>query len=324
MKYGQIDYVEKKVSRIFFGTAIGSIERGKTCFDLLDNILSLGINAFDLARVYMGSEGVIGKWMEKRECRDKIVLLSKCAHPNIFGKKRVNEAEIRKDFKKSCECLRTEYIDIYLLHRDNEEIEVGEIVEILNEMHEEGKIGAFGGSNWTCRRIEEANEYAYKKNLIPFTVSSPNFGLAEQIRDPWGGGCITVTGKENTNSKIWYEENQMPLVAYSSLARGLFSGKVKSNEWEKSTKILDGPGIKGYVSEENHERLRRAEILSEEKKCTVAQIALSYIFSQKLNAYAVVSTRNSERMKSNIKSLDIQLNENECKWLNLEIDKRSL
>ena len=52
-------------------------------------------------------------------------------------------------------------------------------------MYQEGKIAVFGGSNWTHQRIEAANEYAYKHNLMPLSVSSPNFGLAEQVSDPW-------------------------------------------------------------------------------------------------------------------------------------------
>ena len=62
------------------------------------------------------------------------------------------------------------------------------MVEILNEYHKAGRIGAFGGSNWTHQRIAEANQYAGEHGLIPFTVSSPNFGLCDQIGDPWGGG----------------------------------------------------------------------------------------------------------------------------------------
>lgn len=77
---------------------------------------------------------------------------------------------------------RENYIDIYLLCRDDPNVDVAVPVEVLIAMHAEGKIGAFGGSNWTHQRIEEANEYAYRRGLIPFTVSSPNFGLADQVQ----------------------------------------------------------------------------------------------------------------------------------------------
>ncbi len=74
------------------------------------------------------------------------------------------------------------YIDIYLLCRDDPDVDVAVPVEVMNALHAEGKIGAFGGSNWTHQRIEEANEYAYRRGLIHVTVSSPNFGLADQVQ----------------------------------------------------------------------------------------------------------------------------------------------
>ena len=102
--------------------------------------------------------------------------------------------DVREDLEKSLENLRTDYIDIYLAHRDDEQVSVEEIVEAFNALHAEGKIGAFGGSNWTHQRSEESNEYAYKHDMLPFTVSSPNFGLAEQVKDLWGGGSISISG----------------------------------------------------------------------------------------------------------------------------------
>ena len=318
MKYEKIPYVEKKVSRILYGTAMPPFMTGGDGTDLLYAIYAAGITTFDTARNYQDSEKSLGKWIVERNMREKIVLLSKCAHPSVFGKKRVNEKEIRKDFAKSTQYLNTDHIDIYLLHRDDPEVEAGEIVEVLNAMHAEGKIGAFGGSNWTHERIAEANEYALQHNLIPFTVSSPNFGLAEQIADPWGGGCVTVSGPSNKDARTWYEENQMPVIAYSSLGRGLFSGKIKGNATQKAGEVMDKAAIKGYACPENFERLRRCERLAEMKNCSVPQIAMAWIYNQKMNVFAVVSTTNPKRMEENIAALSISLTENECLYLNLE------
>lgn len=322
MLYTEIPYVEKKVSRIFYGTAGDPFSKGGDGNELLDAILATGVNAFDTARRYGKSEKSLGKWIESRDVRDKIVLLTKCAHPDIFGRKRVNEKEIRKDFKKSAQYLNTEYFDIYLLHRDDPKVAVGEIVEVLNELHAEGKIGAFGGSNWTHQRIEAANEYAYAHNLVPFSVSSPNYGLADQVKDPWGGGCVTISGPANEDARNWYAENQMPVIAYSSLGRGLFSGRVKSNEIDKAGKMMDAFALKGYGYPENYERLRRCEVLASKKNATVPQIAMAFIYNQKLNTFAVVSTKNPDRMQQNIDALSICLTEEECRWLDLKEEQR--
>lgn len=317
MKYVEIPYVKKKVSRILYGTAAPPFMEGGDGNELLDAMYALGINTFDSARVYGGAETSLGKWIEERKMRDKIVILSKCAHPDPSGRKRVNEKEIREDYATSIEELRTDYIDIYLLHRDDPEVPVGEIVEILNAMHEEGKIGAFGGSNWTHRRIAEANAYAEEHHLIPFTVSSPHFSLAEQVQDPWGGGCVTISGPSNEAAREWYLSQGMPVIAYSSLSHGFLSGRVKSGEREKAGQILDEFAMNGYGCADNFERLRRCEELAEKKQCTVSQIAMAWIFWQKLNTLAVVSTSSAERMQANIDAMSMKMSEEEAAYLDL-------
>lgn len=319
MEYIRIPYVEKPVSRIFFGTAMSPFLEGGDGNTLLDAIYKTGVTAFDTARQYEGAEKSLGDWIVDRNVRENIVILSKCGHPTPSWDKRVNEKEMRKDLKESLYNLRTDYIDIYLLHRDDPDVEAGEIVEVFNAMHEEGKIGAFGGSNWTHERIEAANEYAYKHNLIPFSVSSPNYGLADQKADLWGDGCVTISGPSNAPARKWYEENQMPVVAYSSLGRGLFSGRLKSDKAAKeAAKILDEPAMKGYGYPENYERLRRCEELAAQKRVTVAQIAMAYIFNQRINTLAVVSTTSPERMQLNIDAMHIKLSEEECAYLDLQ------
>ena len=317
MKYSQIPQVKKPVSRILFGTASLPFLNGVDVNALLDDMLSLGVTTFDTARNYVGSEILVGKWIESRENRDELVLLSKCGHPSVFGRKRVNEADMKKDLQKSLSQLQTNFIDIYLLHRDDPEVPVGEVIEIFNGMHADGHIGAFGGSNWTCRRIAEANEYAYAHNLIPFTVSSPNFGLADQVQDPWGGGCETISGPDHFNDRQWYRKEEMPVIAYSSLGRGLFSGRLKYEDRENAARYLDANAMRGYGYPTNFERLRRCEELAEQKGATVPQIAMAWIFSQNLNAFAIVSTSSKKRMQSNIDALSIELTPAEADYLDL-------
>ncbi len=320
MKYMDIPYVRKPVSRILYGTAMAPFMMGQDGSELLDAMYGMGINTLDMAKGYIGAEKSVGNWLREKGMRDKVVLLSKCGHPSMFGRKRVNERAMRGDFAKSSEALGTDYIDIYILHRDDPDVPAGDIVEIFNAMHEEGKIGAFGGSNWTHQRIAEANEYAYKHNLIPFSVSSPNFGLAEQVNDPWGGGCVTISGPDHEDARQWYADTQMPVIAYSSLGRGFFSGKVKGDEPESASKVLDSVAMKGYACEDNFERLRRCEELAERRQCSVAQVAMAWIYGQPLNTFAVVSTSSPERMKQNIEALHLNLTEEECLYLNLQSD----
>ena len=153
---------------------------------------------------------------------------------------------------------------------------------------------------------------------MPFTVSSPNYGLAEQVANPWVGNCVTLAGPENKDARKWYVDNNIACFAYSALARGFFSGAFGSNEPEKAKGILDEAGIKGYFCERNLERLRRAEILAREKGVSVAQVALAFIFSSPMNTFLLTSPINEKQIKENVAAEEIKLTEEETLWLDLE------
>ena len=323
MKYEKIKYVNRPLSRIVFGCAIPQMLKGEDVDSLLDDIYAQGITTFDTAENYGLSEVSLGHWLRNRKNRDKLEIISKGCHP-YNGVDRVTPEDLKHDIEQSFERLGTDYIDIYMLHRDDTKVSPGPIVEILNEYHKAGKIGAFGGSNWTHQRITEANKYAEEHGLIPFTVSSPNFGICNQIDDPWGGGsgCVTISGPANADARKWYKENNIPVFAYSSLGRGMFSGVVKSNDMEGARKILDPNAAKGYCYPENFERLARVEELAKEKNCTVPQIALAWILNQDFDVFPLVSVVESSMMESNIQALDIKLTKEEVEWLDLRRDRR--
>lgn len=315
-RYGKIAGLEKPVSRMIFGTAIGPMIEGKNTDELLDAALAKGINTFDTARGYGRAEESLGGWMKRRDNREQVVVISKCGNCDSDGSVCVNRKVIETELVESLQALQTDYIDIYLLHRDDPKTPVSEMIDALNELQKEGKIKVFGVSNWAHERIEEANRYAKEHQLQGVSVSSPHFGLAEQIADPWGGNCVTITGKQNQAARNWYQENQMPIIAYSSLARGLMAGRIKSSQEVQAAEILDSFCVKGYVCHDNFERLARCEELAEKKGCTVSQIALAWMFRQDLNIYVLVSTTRAFRLEENLRAFTVNLSEEENRYLN--------
>lgn len=303
---------KKLASRIFYGTACAPMLAGEDVSALLDEMTVLGINAFDTARGYGLAERSLGDWMASRGNRDSLVILSKCGDLKN-GIVHLDRGVIEEELAQSLRELRTDYIDLYLLHRDDPNTPIAEYMQTLNEAKQAGKIRAFGVSNWTQERIEEANAYAKANGLEGFTLSSPHFGLAVQEHDPWGGGCVTIAG--NAADRAWYAENRMPVVAYSSLSRGFFSGKFKANDWDAAKAILDDPAQKGYLSERNMDRLSRAEELARRDGCSVAQIGLRYIFSSGLNLFAVLSTGSVSRMRDNIAAVNAPLSAEDLRYL---------
>ena len=325
MIYGEVTGIDQPVSRLVLGTMIinaGELERS---FSLMDAALELGCTTLDTAHVYAGgeSERAIGLWMEARGNRDKVVILSKGAHPG-GGRNRVTPEDIASDLNDSLGRLRSDYIDIYVLHRDDLDAPVGPIVECLNEHLAAGRVNVIGGSNWTHQRIQEANEYAEAHNLVPFTVSSPNYGLAEQVENPWGPGCVGLGGPGQAEARKWYEENQMAIFAYSSLGRGFFSGRITRENFEelKEKRMIDGACLTAYCHEVNFKRLARAQILAEEKGMTVPQIAVAYIMNEPLNVFALVGAANRDEFKANGEACELKLTPEETAWLDLRSDSR--
>ena len=299
---GQIPGLDRPVSHIFFGTANPPVSTDEyAAAGLFDRILSCGVNAFDCARSYGRAENALGKWMESRGNRKQVTVLSKCGDIRD-GIVLVNRSVITEQLHQSLDALRTDHIDIYLLHRDDPNTPVEEYIDTLNEFQNSGKIRVFGVSNWMHQRIETANRYAASHGLNGFSVSSPNYGLARQLEDPFGGGCVTLFGPENADARDWYIRNQMPVISYSSLGRGFFSGRFKSFDYESARRVLDIYAQKGCLYEENMQRLQRAEILAEKYGSSVSEIAMRYVFSSPMNVYAVVNTTSAERMKMNLRA----------------------
>jgi aryl-alcohol dehydrogenase-like predicted oxidoreductase len=320
MRYGQVPGINKPISRLVQGTVMISSGKLDESFALLDAIYALGCNAFDTAHVYGNgdSERTLGRWVRERELHDRVVIITKGAHPNQ-DRPRVTPFDITSDLYDSLARLKLDYIDLYLLHRDDPSVPVGPIVEVLNEHLRAGRIHAFGGSNWSHTRIAAANEYARAHGLVPFVASSPNFSLAEQVKEPWPG-CISIGGARGQEAREWYTREQIAVFSWSSLAGGFFSGRFTRDNLASFTGGLDALCVYSYCYEDNFQRLDRARVLAQEKGLTVPQIALSYLFSQPLNLFALVGCNSGDEFRENRAALEVRLTPAEIAWLDLRSD----
>jgi aryl-alcohol dehydrogenase-like predicted oxidoreductase len=315
MKYGYVAGIEKPVSRLVQGSMMISSQDLAGSFALLDGIYALGCTAFDLAHVYGGgdTERTFGRWLHERGTRDDVVIITKGAHHNQ-DRRRVTPYDITADLHDSLARLGVESIDLYLLHRDDPEVPVGLIVEVLNEHKAAGLIDAFGGSNWTHDRIRAANDYAAAHGLTPFVASSPQFSLAEMVEPPWAG-CVSIGGPSETAARAFYAETQIALFTWSSLAGGFFTGRYRRDNLEMLTERQDELVKRSYGSELNLERLERARVLAERKGRTLPQIALAYSQNHPLNVFSLVGCRTPGEFADNLSGLETVLSADEISWL---------
>ena len=244
--------------------------------------------------------------------RDEVVLLAKGAHHNE-DRRRVTPFDITADIHDSLARFQTDHLDLYLLHRDDPSQPVGPLVECLHEHAEAGRIGAYGGSNWTTARLAAANEYAAAQGLRPFVAGSPNFSLADQFDEPWPG-CVSVSGAGRARDLEWYRAAGMAMFAWSSLAGGFFSGKVEAGmaageeEWRARC-------LRVYGHERNWGRQARARELGAARGLSLAQVALAYVLSQECAVFPLVGCQSGTEFADCVAALEVKLTAEEIRWL---------
>jgi aryl-alcohol dehydrogenase-like predicted oxidoreductase len=310
MKALSIPDLRRDVSRLGIGSMIFAPERKDLVFDLLDAFRGVGGNLIDSSEVYGGglSEAAIGMYFAERDCREEWVLLDKgCA-----SRERVRPEIIHESIGASLERLGTDYIDIWALHRDDPAVPVGEIVEALNEEKARGRIRAFGGSNWTTARIDEANACAASKGLAGMCLSSPNVCLAIP-KEPFWPDCTHATAEDVAR----HAETRVPLFAWSSQGRGFFLDDCGPENTSNADLV------RVYHSGENFERLARARELARARDVKTIQIALAYVLNLPTPTVALVGPATVEEVASCAEATAIYLSPAEMAWLNLSGPKPS-
>jgi 1-deoxyxylulose-5-phosphate synthase len=306
VRYHRFEPLGRDLSVLVLGTAAFTRATEEWARGLLDFWVELGGNIVDCARQYGEpawgeSEEVLGRWLADRR-PDDLVVLTKGAHHRREGERRVTPEEITSDLTASLAALRVEAVDLYLLHRDDPSESVGPILACLNAHERARRVRAFGGSNWTTARLEEAAAYAEARGLEPFSCASPGLSLAVQEEPPWWE-CVAAHDRD---SLAWYERTQLPVFAWSALAGGFFAG-VQDPEVERV-----------YGSEANRERRRRAEELAREKGATAAQVALAWVLHQPFPTHAIIGPRSAEELGVSTAALGVELTPAEVRWLDLE------
>jgi aryl-alcohol dehydrogenase-like predicted oxidoreductase len=247
----------------------------------------------------------MGAWMKSRGTRDRMVILAKGAHTP-----HCNPKALTQQLLETLERMQTDYVDIYMMHRDNPEIPAGEFIDVLNEHVQAGRIGVFGGSNWSIPRIEEANAYAHSRKLHSFAAISNNFSLGRMVGAPWDG-CLASSDPE---SRAWFTNAKLPLMPWSSQAQGFFTGRFRADD--KSNANM----VRCWYSDDNFKRLERAAEMAKKRNVDTTNIALAYVLNQPFPTLPLIGPRTPEETASCMKALDIRLTPDEMAWLNLEKD----
>jgi aryl-alcohol dehydrogenase-like predicted oxidoreductase len=313
--YGTIPGIARPVSRLALGMGELSRENLDLACELLDAFASHGGNLVDTAPLYRGgdSERALGEWLRRRGRRDEVLISTKAGYWPFGAPTRLTPTEVAFDLGQSLERLGSGVVDLLLLHLDDPAVAPGPLVEVLNDQAARGRVRAFGASNWSPARLQEARAYAAAHSLTPFAAGSPNLSLAVP-REPMWPRTLSVAG--DASALAWYRRQRFPLLAWSSQANGFFSGR-----FAPGRPALEGDAdvLRVYDRDDNWERLRRARQLAGDLGCTATQVALAWVLNQpELNVFAVVGPRSVAELEATLAALEIALTPAQLAWLNLE------
>ena len=238
--------------------------------------------------------------MNARGVRGDMVIIGKGAHspltyPDVIG----------RQLAESLDRLKSDRIDIYFMHRDNLAVPVGEFVDAMDAEAAAGRIGIYGGSNWTRERMDAAIAYAAKNGRRAPTALSNNFSLAEMVNPVWTG----VLASSDDAWKAWLRQHSLPVFAWSSQARGFFTDRAAPD------KLGEKELVNGWYSEKNFARRARAIALGERLGKSPLHVALAYCLAQDFPVVPIIGPLAVGELEDSLKALAIKLSPADVRWL---------
>jgi predicted dehydrogenase/aryl-alcohol dehydrogenase-like predicted oxidoreductase len=274
-----------------------------------DAWMEAGGNAFDTAFAYGGGvhEQVLGQWLKSRQVRDETVVIVKGGAPPYC-----TPDALETQLEISLDRLGLDRAPVYIMHRDNPDVPIDEFTDLMDRLHRAGRIGIWGGSNWSISRFAMAQKLARTKGQIPPQILNNNLSLAVMERPVWPG-CIAANNPETLE---FLKTSQTVHLSWSSQARGYFLPENLRNRLPRET----APET-CFGSARNAERRQRAESLAGKKGLTANNIAAAWVLSQPFPSFALIGPRSPGEIASTLPALTAALTPEECDWLNLMTDR---
>lgn len=314
MRYA--DFCGRQASVLALGTMDfgGKIEESRAR-EFMDAYLDIGGNFIDTARIYGdfatgvqgGSEQVIGRWIQDRRCREKIVLGTKGGHPDpkTMHTGRLSHSEVLDDMQRSLDNLRTDCVDIYWLHRDDPSRPVEDILETLTDLVERGMTRNVGVSNWKPGRILEAKAASEKRGLVKIKANQPQFSLARQVVVEDDTLC-----QVDAETYAMHVQENLICQPFSSQAKGFLAKMDAQGEG-----VLTDKARRRFLCEENLVVLKRAQALSKDTGLSVGAISLAWLTSQPFPTFPIAGVSRMEHIEALKEAGDAVLTAQQRDWL---------
>jgi aryl-alcohol dehydrogenase-like predicted oxidoreductase len=270
------------------------------CVKIIHRALDAGINFIDTADVYARgeSEEIVGKALAGGR-RDNVVLATKVHgtmgdDPNEFGNTR---RWIVREVDNSLRRLRTDWIDLYQIHRPEADTDIDETLGALSDLVRAGKVRYLGSSTFPASQIVEAQWVAEKRGRERFVSEQPPYS-------------ILVRAVENDVLPTC-QRYGIGVIPWSPLASGWLSGRYRlGTELPKSRRAQRIPGRFDLSIPANQRKLEAAEALAklaEEGGMCLIEMALGFVINHPAVTAAIIGPRTMEHLESQLTAADVHL-----------------
>lgn len=304
MKYRELGKSGLKVSAMGLGCmgmshGYGAAGDKEEMIKLIHQAVEKGVTFFDTAEVYgpYTNEELVGEALEPY--RKEVVIATKCGIQIVDGKQIVigKPETIRRSIEGSLKRLRTEYIDLYYLHRVAPDTPIEEVAETMKQLQQEGKIRHWGVSEAGVQTIRRAHA------VFPLTAVQSEYSM--WWREPEKELLPTL------------EELGIGFVPFSPLGKGFLTGSIsKDTRFDKSDFRNIVPRFTAENLNANQVIVDFVKILANEKNATPAQIALAWVLAVKPWIAPIPGTTKPSRLEENLQSINVEITPEELRKIN--------
>ena len=305
MQYQEFGKTGLRVSEICLGTwGIGGAGwdsySDESRMDAIKAALECGINFIDTAPAYNAgkAECYVGETLNKLKKRKEVVISTKCGNKFVDGKylRCGSKESILKQCDESLKNLKTDYIDIYLVHWPDPDVELEETIDAVSTLKKEGKILHAGVSNFSKEQIEEAQKYC------KIEAFQPQYSLAD---------------RKDEKLIRWAYEQGLGIMTYGTLGGGILTGNYRKLRTFEQTDSRNRfyPYFKEPLFSKAMELLTIMDQIAEERNVSLAQIAEKWVIQKRFVSSCIIGAQSRARVEENCRNLQWELTDNEIRRL---------
>ena len=305
MQYQEFGKTSLRVSKICLGTwGIGGAGwdsySDESRMDAIKAALECGINFIDTAPAYNAgkAECYVGETLNKLKKRKEVVISTKCGNKFVDGKylRCGSKESILKQCDESLKNLKTDYIDIYLVHWPDPDVELEETIDAVSTLKKEGKILHAGVSNFSKEQIEEAQKYC------KIEAFQPQYSLAD---------------RKDEKLIRWAYEQGLGIMTYGTLGGGILTGNYRKLRTFEQTDSRNRfyPYFKEPLFSKAMELLTIMDQIAEERNVSLAQIAEKWVIQKRFVSSCIIGAQSRARVEENCRNLQWELTDNEIRRL---------